>query len=49
MVIFLLISAAFILLTHRAVMKSVNDYNYGSHEEWREFERQFKYEDAVRR
>jgi hypothetical protein len=50
MVIFLLISAALILCIHKFVMSTVENYEYGfgTHEEWREFERQFRYEDAIK-
>jgi len=50
MFIFLIISAVLIVSIHRGVMNSVDNYNYGhgSHEEWREFERQFQYEDAFK-
>lgn len=48
MFIFLIISASLIFGIHKSVMKSVDNYGYGAHEEWREFEKQFQYEDAVR-
>lgn len=50
MFIFFIISAALIFTIHKSLMKSVDNYNYGhgSHEEWREFEKQFRHEDAVR-
>ena len=50
MFIFLTISAVLIFAINKGVMDSVDNYNYGhgSHEEWREFERQFQYEDAIR-
>jgi divalent metal cation (Fe/Co/Zn/Cd) transporter len=50
MFIFFAISTVLIFAIHKSVMKSVDNYNYGhgSYEEWREFEKQFQYEDAFK-
>lgn len=50
MFIFFVIAAVLIFFIHKSVMNSVDNYNYGhgSHEEWREFEKQFQYEDAFK-
>jgi hypothetical protein len=50
MFIFLIISVTLIFLAHKTVMNAVEKYNYGHSvcEEWREFERQFQYEDAFK-
>jgi hypothetical protein len=50
MFIFLAITFTAIVAVHRALLKAVENYNYGygTHEEWREFERQFQHEDAIR-
>jgi len=46
MIIILLIAAAIVISAHKALMKTVEDYNYGSggsFREWQEFERQYGY------
>lgn len=50
MFIFLIISAAIVVILHKTTMKAVNEYNYGhgSYEEWREFERQFQHDELVK-
>jgi hypothetical protein len=50
MFIFFAITFAIIIVAHKTLIKAVDNYNYGygSHEEWREFEKQFQYSDAVK-
>jgi hypothetical protein len=50
MFIFFIICAALVFAIHKGLMNSVDKYNYGhgSYEEWREFEKQFQYEDAFK-
>ena len=50
MFIFFAIAITAIIAIHKSLVRAVDNYNYGhgSYEEWREFEKQFRFEDALK-